>query len=182
MKIHLIKNSFSLYLDRDGVINKNKDNDYVKSWDEFFFIEGSLKAISILSNIFKNIFIVTNQRGIGRGIMTDQDLDIIHNKMIGEIESKKGRIDKIYYCSDIDYLSLNRKPNPGMALNSKNDFSDVEFNKSFMVGDQLSDIEFGKNLGMKTILIGDLKMNKENLIPDHKFSTLLDFSKNIITK
>jgi HAD superfamily hydrolase (TIGR01662 family) len=114
--------------------------------------------------------------------MTDQDLDIIHNKMIGEIEFKKGRIDKIYYCSDIDYLSLNRKPNPGMALNSKNDFSDVEFNKSFMVGDQLSDIEFGKNLGMKTILIGDLKMNKENLIPDHKFSTLLDFSKNIITK
>ena len=182
MKIHLIKNSFSLYLDRDGVINKNKDNDYVKSWDEFFFIEGSLKAISILSNIFKKIFIVTNQRGIGRGIMTDQDLDIIHNKMIGEIESKKGRIDKIYYCSDIDYLSLNRKPNPGMALNSKNDFSDVEFNKSFMVGDQLSDIEFGKNLGMKTILIGDLKINKENLIPDHKFSTLLDFSKNIITK
>ena len=182
MKINLIKNSFSLYLDRDGVINKKKDNDYVKSWDEFFFIEGSLKAISILSNIFKNIFIVTNQRGIGRGIMTDQDLDIIHNKMIGEIESKKGRIDKIYYCSDIDYLSLNRKPNPGMALNSKNDFNDVDFNKSFMVGDQLSDIEFGKNLGMKTILIGNLKINKEDLIPDHKFLTLLDFSKNIIIK
>ena len=182
MKINLIKNSFSLYLDRDGVINKKKDNDYVKSWDEFFFIEGSLKAISILSNIFKKIFIVTNQRGIGRGIMTDQDLDIIHNKMIGEIESKKGRIDKIYYCSDIDYLSLNRKPNPGMALNSKNDFNDVDFSKSFMVGDQLSDIEFGKNLGMKTILIGNLKINKQDLIPDHKFSTLLDFSKNIIIK
>ena len=83
---------------------------------------------------------------------------------------------------DTEYLSINRKPNPGMALDSKIDFNDIDFNKSFMVGDQLSDIEFGKNLGMKTVLIGDLKINKENLIPDHKFSTLLDFSKNIITK
>ena len=91
-----IDETWTLFLDRDGVINKKKDNDYVKSWDEFFFIEGSLKAISILSNIFKNIFIVTNQRGIGRGIMSDQDLDIIHNKMMNEIKYKKGRVDKIY--------------------------------------------------------------------------------------
>jgi D-glycero-D-manno-heptose 1,7-bisphosphate phosphatase len=181
MKIHLIKDSYSLYLDRDGVINKKKDNDYVKSWDEFIFIEGSLKAISILSNIFKKIFIVSNQRGIGRGIMTDQDIEIIHNKMICEIESKKGRIDKIYYCSDTNNSSINRKPNPGMALDSKNDFNDIEFNNSYMVGDQLSDIEFGRNLGMKTVLIGNLKTNTEDLIPDHNFLTLLDFSKNIIT-
>lgn len=181
MKIHLIKDSHSLYLDRDGIINKKKDNDYVKSWDEFIFIKGSLKAISILSNIFKKIFIVSNQRGIGRGIMTDQDLEIIHDRMMRKIEYEKGRIDKIYYCSDINNSSINRKPNPGMALESKNDFNDIEFNNSFMVGDQLSDIAFGKNLGMKTILIGNLKTNKEDLIPDHKFLTLLDFSKNIIT-
>ena len=182
MKIDLIKNSFSLYLDRDGVINKKKDNDYVKSWDEFFFIEGSLKAISILSNIFKNIFIVTNQRGIGRGIMSDQDLDIIHNKMMNEIKYKKGRVDKIYYCSDTEYSSINRKPNTGMALKSKNDFNDINFNKSFMIGDQLSDMEFGKNLGMKTVLIGSLKSITGELTPDYKFRSLLDFSKNIITK
>lgn len=181
MKIPVIKNSFTLYLDRDGVINEKRDNDYIKNWDEFVFIDGSLNAISILSNIFKKIFIVSNQRGIGKGIMTDQDIEIIHQKMINEIEANKGRIDKIYYCSDVNDYSIHRKPNPGMALDSKNDFKNIDFNKSYMVGDQLSDIKFGKNLGMKTILIGDLKITSDDLVPDHRFSTLLDFSKNIIT-
>ena len=175
-----MKNSFTLYLDRDGVINKKRDNDYVKNWNEFVFVDGSLQAISILSNIFKKIFIVSNQRGIGKGIMTDRDIEIIHKKMINEIVANKGRIDKIYYCSDVDNSSIYRKPNPGMALDSKNDFKNIDFNKSYMIGDQLSDIEFGKNLGMKTILIGDLKINSDDLVPDHRFLTLLDFSKNII--
>ena len=182
MKIHLIKNSHNLYLDRDGVINEKIDNDYVKNWDEFIFINESLMAISILSEIFYKIFIVTNQRGIGKGIMTTKDLKLIHDKMISEIESNKGKIDRIYYCSDIEDSSFNRKPNPGMALNSKNDFNDIDFNKSFMVGDQLSDIEFGKNLGMKTVLIGSLNQISDDLIPDFKFQSLLDFSRNIITK
>jgi histidinol-phosphate phosphatase family protein len=182
MKIHLIKNSHNLYLDRDGVINEKIDNDYVKNWDEFIFINESLIAISILSEIFNKIFIVTNQRGIGKGMMTTKDLKLIHDKMISKIESNKGKIDRIYYCPDVEDSSFNRKPNPGMALHSKNDFNDVDFKKSFMVGDQLSDIEFGKNLGMKTILIGNLKITRQNLIPDHKFSTLLDFSRNIITE
>lgn len=182
MRISLTKNSFSLYIDRDGVINQKRENDYVKSWDEFIFIKGSLEALSILSNFFNKIFIVTNQRGIGRGIMTVNDLNIIHAKMITQIEFMKGRVDKIYYCSDIEDSSFNRKPNPGMALNSKNDFNDIDFNKSFMVGDQLSDIEFGKNLGMKTVLIASLNTKMNDLVPDYKFQSLLDFSKNIITK
>ena len=82
MKIHLIKNSHNLYLDRDGVINEKIDNDYVKNWDEFIFINESLMAISILSEIFNKIFIVTNQRGIGKGIMTTKDLKLIHDKMM----------------------------------------------------------------------------------------------------
>ena len=69
-----------------------------------------------------------------------------------------------------------------MALKSKNDFNDINFNKSFMIGDQLSDMEFGKNLGMKTVLIGSLKSITGELTPDYKFKSLLDFSKNIITK
>ena len=109
MKIHLIKNSHNLYLDRDGVINEKIDNDYVKNWDEFIFINESLIAISILSEIFNKIFIVTNQRGIGKGIMTTKDLKLIHDKMISEIESNKGKIDRIYYCPDIEDSSFNRK-------------------------------------------------------------------------
>ena len=179
MKIHLIKNSFNLYLDRDGVINHKIENNYVKNWDDFIFINGSLTAISILSKIFNKIFIVTNQRGIGKGIMTREDLKLIHKKMLLEIESSKGRIDRIYYCSDIDESSFNRKPNPGMALRSKNDFNDIDFNKSFMVGDQLSDIEFGKNLGMKTVLIKKSKIIMGDVVPDYKYESLLDFSNNI---
>ena len=99
--------------------------------------------------------------------------------MLLEIESSKGRIDRIYYCPDIAESSFNRKPNPGMALRSKNDFNDIDFNKSFMVGDQLSDIEFGKNLGMKTVLIKKSKIIMGNVVPDYKYESLLDFSKDI---
>lgn len=179
MKIEIIRNSYSLYLDRDGVINKKKENDYIKEWSEFKFEEGALIALSILSKIFNEIIIVTNQRGIGKGVMSESDLNEIHKKMIKKIESCNGRIDGIYFCADLEDNSFYRKPNPGMAYNSKKDFNNIKFNKSFMVGDQLSDVEFGNNLGMKTVLITRKKIITGSQVPNYTFKSLLDFSKSI---
>lgn len=141
----------TLFLDRDGVINRLRPNDYVKTWDEFEFLPGIPNALAEWSRHFKHVIIVTNQRGVGRGLMTENDLTAIHARMIGEIEKHGGRIDKIYYCTGISEDDINRKPNTGMALQAKRDFPDIDFSKSLMIGDSESDRLFAEKMGIKMI-------------------------------
>ena len=169
MDIINIDKSWTLFLDRDGVINKKKENDYVKTWDEFLFIEGSTEAIAIFSKIFGKIIIVTNQRGISKNLMTELNLKSIHNNMIDVIEKGSGTIDKIYYCTQISDSANCRKPNTGMAILAKNDFPEIDFSKSIIVGDSRTDIDFGKKLGFITVFINSSKK---------KFNSLYDFSLN----
>ena len=152
MKFNL-DTSWSLFLDRDGVINEKLENDYVKSWDKFSFKVGALEALADLRKIFGHIFIVTNQRGVGLGKMTVDELNVIHANMLFEIEKASGKIDKVYYCVNTDNNSPYRKPNIGMGLLAKQDFPEIEFFKSIIVGDSLSDMEFGEKLGMKCVFI-----------------------------
>lgn len=144
---------WSLFLDRDGVINEEVQGTYVTKWDEFKFFEGSLEALELLSNIFGNIIVVTNQRGVGRGIMSAADLKHIHDQMTFEIENNGGKIDKIYACTAVDNEDPNRKPNTGMALQAKEDFAAINFKKCVMVGNNLSDMLFGKRMAMHTVFL-----------------------------
>lgn len=145
----------TLFLDRDGVINVERKNDYVKNIDEFVFEHEALGAIKILSAKFNHIFIVTNQRGIGRNVMSENDLIQIHNFLLEKINSVNGNINKIYTCFDLSPTSINRKPNTGMAFQAQNDFPSIEFNRCVMVGNSKSDIEFGNKLNMYTVLVGN---------------------------
>lgn len=145
----------TLFLDRDGVINVERPNDYAKNINEFVFVEGALQAIKKLSEIFQYIFIVTNQRGVGRGIMSKKDLDVIHNYMVERIKEHGGNITKIYSCIDVDSTSINRKPNTGMAFMAQRDYPNVDFGRSVMVGNSKSDVEFGNKLGIYTVLVGN---------------------------
>src|SRR5438045_5290470 len=97
-----IDKSWTLFLDRDGVINGEKKDEYVLRLEEFVFFEGVLQALKILNEVFGLIVIVTNQKGVGKGLMTLDDLHSIHDYMMREIESHGGRIDKFYYCTDCD--------------------------------------------------------------------------------
>ncbi|MFZ4456091.1 MAG: D-glycero-alpha-D-manno-heptose-1,7-bisphosphate 7-phosphatase [Bacteroidales bacterium] len=148
-----IEDCDTLFLDRDGVINRHRPDDYVKSWDEFEFLPEIVELFPLLNKKFKRIIVVTNQRGVGKGVMTEANLIDIHSKMTTKIREIGGRIDKIYYCTDTNNDSPNRKPNIGMALQAKADFPEIDFSKSIMVGDSQSDIDFGKNAGMKTFLL-----------------------------
>jgi len=148
--------SWTLFLDRDGVINQKRDNDYVKTIEEFVFLPGAVQAIDALSHLFGRVVIVTNQQGIGKGLMTDDDLTDIHNHMLSQIEAHNGKIDKVYYCSELAHTNpACRKPNTGMALQAQADFPEIDFSKSVMVGDSDSDMEFGKRLGMHCVRIGN---------------------------
>lgn len=167
-----------LFLDRDGVINVERKNDYAKNVSEFIFERDALKAIKILSEKFQHIFVVTNQRGVGRGIMSVSDLEKVHYFMVQEIENENGQISDIYYCTDTCSSSINRKPNIGMAFQIQERYPEVQFSESIMVGNSQSDIEFGYKLGMRTVLVGDKypKENKIYEIADCYYMNLYDFA------
>ena len=149
----LLDKSWTLFLDRDGVVNEEIVGSYVTSWNEFRFCEGALVALQTLSEIFGNIVVVTNQRGVGRGIMTMESLKEINHHMIDSIKMEGGRIDRIYTCTAVGENDHNRKPNPGMALQAREDFPAIDFKKSVIVGNSLSDMEFGKRLGMYSVFL-----------------------------
>ncbi len=141
-----IDKTWTLFLDRDGVINDEKYLDYIHTWEEFKFYEGVKEAVKIFSLKFGKIFIVTNQRGVGKGLTKIEELENIHKNMMKELVDAGGRIDRIYFCTDME--SPNRKPNPGMGLQAKKDFPEVDFSKSIMIGNTLSDMKFGRNLNV----------------------------------
>jgi histidinol-phosphate phosphatase family protein len=172
--------SWTLFTDRDGVINRRVENDYIKKWDEFIFLEGSTEALRILKNIFGLIIMVTNQQGIGKGILSEQDLKIIHDKMNEEIKRAGGSLNAIYYCPD--KASENppcRKPNPGMALEAKKDFPQIDFKRSVMIGDTLTDMIFGKQLDMITVFSGAEITGEEKLYSDYHFENIYSFATSI---
>lgn len=169
-----IDTSWSLFLDRDGVINRKLENDYVKHWMEFEFIDGVLEHFKKLNDVFGTIVVVTNQQGIGKGLYTKEDLEIIHKNMLYELSYHKGTIHKVYYSP---YLAaenhIMRKPNIGMALEAKKDFPAIDFAKSIIVGDSISDMEFGRTAGMKTVYIHEEKTADPKI--DFQFSSLKEF-------
>lgn len=154
-----IDKSWTLFLDRDGVINKKLENDYVKHWIEFEFIDGSIDAVKYLASVFGRIVVVTNQQGIGKRLYRIEDLELIHKNMLYEIAYHGGKIDKVYFSPHLHAENHpTRKPGIGMALNAKADYPEIDFTKSVVVGDSLSDMEFGRNAGMKTIFISEKKI------------------------
>lgn len=172
----------TLFLDRDGVINRHRPADYVKSIDEMDFLPGSLEALKLLSPLFRYIFVVTNQRGVGKGVMTAQALEEIHAYLQREVTAQGAHIDHVYSCTDIDKSSFNRKPNPGMALQAKQDYPEVDFLKSIMAGDSASDLLFARNTGMYSIFI-NTRVEKETINPglyDEQYPDLYTFATNYI--
>lgn len=161
-----IDKSWTLFLDRDGTINKLLVDDYVKRWEEFEFIDDVLDALPILNKVFGLTIIVTNQQGVGKKLMSEKDLRKIHVQMLDEIILNGGFIDEIYYCPGLasDQPEC-RKPEIGMALQAAANFPSVNLRKSIMIGDTLSDMQFGKKAGMKTILISSPKKLSSDLTP-----------------
>ncbi|MDE3183237.1 MAG: HAD-IIIA family hydrolase [Bacteroidota bacterium] len=127
-------------------MNDEKHEDYIHTWDEFKFYEGVKEAFEIFNKKLGIIVIITNQRGVAKGVTKIEDLHLIHKNMQEEIEAAGGRIDQIYVCTEME--SENRKPNTGMGLQAMKDFPEINLSKSLMIGNTLSDMKFGRNLGV----------------------------------
>ena len=148
----LLQKCDTLFLDRDGVVNVWLPGDYVKTWQEFCFNPGFLDFIGRYSASFRHIFIVTNQRGVGKGLMTMEQLEDIHSRMLKEITDAGGRIDRIYVCTSVEESDPMRKPNNGMAMQAMKEYPDISMEHSLMIGDQPSDRQFADNCGMDFLL------------------------------
>jgi histidinol-phosphate phosphatase family protein len=169
---------WALFLDRDGVISRRLPDDYVKRWEEFGFLDGVQDSLADLGKIFGRIVIVSNQQGVGKGLMDLDTLEMIDSRMKQAISDAGGRIDASYYCTHLASENHpDRKPSTGMGLKAKADFPEIDFSKSVMVGDSPSDMEFGKRLGMITVFISEDKEQHENA--DFNFNSLREFSNNI---
>lgn len=177
-----IDKSWTLFLDRDGVINEELIGSYVTEWDEFRFCKGALPALKHFSRLFGTILVVSNQRGVGRGIMSLDTLKDIHKRMTTAITEAGGRIDKVYAATAVSDTDRNRKPNVGMGLQAKEDFPAIDFKKSVMVGNSLSDMEFGKRLAMRTVFL-TTKLDPQSLpdsFIDEQYPSLAAWSETLM--
>ncbi len=176
-----INNTWALFLDRDGVVNRRRIGSYIMMVDEFEFLPGVLQSFATADKIFSKIIIVTNQQGIGKGLMDENSLNQIHDFMISKVKENHGRIDKVYFSP---YLAnsnhLMRKPNTGMAIAATKDFPKIRFKHSVMIGDSATDMEFARTLGMKAVFVGmpeEIDVSKE--LFDVAYPSFFDFIKDL---
>jgi len=171
----------TLFLDRDGVINQRPGNGYVTLWEEFHFLPGVLEAMKIFSPCFKRIIVVTNQQGIGKGLMTIEDFERINTKMLDAVEKQGGHIDAVYFCPDLASKKDScRKPCIKMAQRAKIQFPEIDFRKSIIAGDTETDMIFGRNAEMTTVMIGKNRQIVNKRLVDFHFPSLFDFANHLI--
>ncbi|MCX6154030.1 MAG: HAD-IIIA family hydrolase [Candidatus Kapabacteria bacterium] len=151
----------AIFFDRDGIVNKRIIGDYIKNTDEFEFIPFFIDLFKLIKGLNFSAIIISNQQGVGKGIMSFDDLNSVTDFMQLRLELETGfKFDDIYYCTDLhDSQSFNRKPNPGMILNAISKWK-IDRANSYMIGDSLTDVQAGKAASVQTMLIGDY--NRKN--------------------
>ena len=184
--------SKTIFLDRDGTINKEVN--YLRSKEHLKFLPGTISALKLLASDNWQLFILTNQSGIARGLITEDQLGNIHNYMLKSLKSNDIHIKQIYYCPHHpDYGEKVdcecRKPKPGMIFKAAEEFQ-IDMHNSYLVGDKLNDILAGQTAGLKSVLVKtgygekQLRENSQNkkVTTDYIFDDLLEFAKWLVNK
>ena len=140
-----------IFFDRDGTINH--DPGYISKLKDFIFFDFTISALKLLSSITNKFIIVTNQSGVNRGLIKENDLLIINDFIMNEFKKNKLPLLKIYYCTDHpDRATIRRKPGSGMFLDAARDYN-IDLSNCLMIGDSISDIQPANNLGMDSMLV-----------------------------
>jgi D-glycero-D-manno-heptose 1,7-bisphosphate phosphatase len=144
----------AVFLDRDGVINcKAPERRYVTRWEDFHFLPGAWEGIKQLKRAGFQIIVVTNQRCVAKGLITEMELDNLHRKMTDELAKVGATIDAIYYCPhELEPPCHCRKPSPGMLFEAAR-LRNLDLSSSWMIGDSDADILAGKNAGCRTVRV-----------------------------
>ena len=181
LDLSLIDKRWTIFVDRDGVFNPEKENDYIRNLSEFSFYPGVVENFKKINDRFGKVVLVSNQRGIGRGLMSLAALHEIEAYMSSELEAAGGHIDKYYYCTNAENHHPDRKPNPGMIYHAKSDFPEIKLDKAIMIGNKPTDMLFARNGGIYSVFIATT--NPETPFPhpdiDLRFPTLVDFANSL---
>ncbi|MGR3764572.1 D-glycero-alpha-D-manno-heptose-1,7-bisphosphate 7-phosphatase [Rossellomorea sp. NS-SX7] len=171
----------AVFLDRDGVINevKSKRVKFVNKPEQFYFLEGVKEAVKLLTDEGYQLFVVTNQGGVGLGYLSHEHLQSIHDYMVGELETAGGKIHEVSCCTHKPHEGCAcRKPEPGMILELSEKYN-LDLSSSFMIGDREPDIEAGRKAGCKTILITDATSPLYEA--DYAFTSLFEAAKFVVS-
>jgi D-glycero-D-manno-heptose 1,7-bisphosphate phosphatase len=142
------------FLDRDGTINaKAPRGEYVTTPDQVEILDGAAGAIRRLNEAGIWVGIVTNQRGVALGRMTSADLDVVHERLFSRLASAEAHVDAVYVCPHEQGTCACRKPLPGLLLQAQQDVGDIDFSQAAIIGDSLSDIQAGRAVGTRTVLL-----------------------------
>ncbi|MFE8700205.1 D-glycero-alpha-D-manno-heptose-1,7-bisphosphate 7-phosphatase [Cytobacillus sp. FJAT-54145] len=161
----------AVFLDRDGVLNEVLTDrvKFVNKPEQLFLLDGAAEAVAEISKEDVEIFVVTNQGGVGLGFLKEKELHRIHQHLEKLVEEKGGRFREITYCPHKPKAGCEcRKPNAGMLLNLAGKY-EINLEKSVMVGDHERDIEAGQKAGCKTVFIGEGETNA-----DYQAASLFD--------
>ncbi|MBI5700643.1 HAD family hydrolase [Candidatus Saganbacteria bacterium] len=141
----------AVFLDRDGVINEKIEGGFVKVWDEFKFLPDTASAIKLLNDKKIPVYLISNQSGIGRGIMSHNDLEKIHRIMTEFLSAEGAHLDDIFVCPHAPDENCDcRKPKPGLLLQAKKKHPEIEFINSWFIGDSGSDVAAGSAVKCRT--------------------------------
>lgn len=158
----------ALFLDRDGVINERIVGGYVRTPEEFILLPDILPVLAHAHAAGALLILISNQQGVGKGIMGQGDLDRVTSHMQDLLRSAVGvSLDAVYYCTDLDAVqSERRKPRPGMLLEAQRDLG-INMAASWFIGDSLTDHQAGRAAGVRTILVGDFPPGAATMVvPD----------------
>jgi D-glycero-D-manno-heptose 1,7-bisphosphate phosphatase len=143
------------FLDRDGVINRKAptEDEYVTCWEEMQILPGVAQAIALLNRAGFLAIVVSNQRSVAKGLITEAELNSIHRRMCDELARAGATIDGVYYCPhELEPPCDCRKPQPGMLLRAAR-IHDIDMSASWMIGDSDKDVQAGKNAGCRTVRV-----------------------------
>jgi D-glycero-D-manno-heptose 1,7-bisphosphate phosphatase len=146
----------TVFLDRDGTLNvKAPEGEYVTSAEGLTWLPGACEAVRLFTDAGVRVIVVTNQRGIALGRMTEDDLSAIHQRMLDELDAAGGRVSRIYHCPHEAGTCDCRKPEVGMFLQAQRDFPEIRFDRSAVIGDSASDMAAARRIGATAVYLGD---------------------------
>jgi len=153
-----MKKNTAVFLDRDGTINEEVG--YLDSLDKFKIIPGAYEAIRLINESGMKVVVISNQAGVARGLFTEDFVKITHEYLQNALRKKGAYIDNFYYCPHHPTEGIElyrqvcncRKPAPGMLLQAAQDLN-IDFKRSYLVGDRFNDMEAGKKIGVRGILV-----------------------------
>ena len=152
----------TVFLDRDGVLNrKAPEGQYVSRWDVFHPLPGIYEALRLLNKAGLPVYVVTNQRGVALGLYTVEDVGILHTQLVAAAQEHGASIDGFFFCPHDKGVCLCRKPGTGMFEQARALDPRIDFSRSVIIGDSLSDIEAGERLGMQTIFIDGVRESQK---------------------